>query len=176
MVLKSFWSRFLRDVLSNVIATGIVAFTAVVLIDRFYATPSLDGFWTLTTNVKKSSYKRYEGLELNYLVTLIQNQLNISGNGEKFSEKTKTTANTVFPTGKNRTPIKISGYIEKKIFEKNKLHISIEEFGLRRKSTSYLVFDIFDDDRLVGTFNSTIAESAGTATLLRGFIQKPENK
>lgn len=167
MLNKKYWGQILIDVIGNVLAAGIIACVAILVIDKFYSTPSLVGFWDLKSKVESTSLQKYKGLELVYQISLIQNQLNLSGSGDKFSEKLSANKKAFYPSGKGRTNIKLQGYIEKRIFQKNRVHLSVEEEGLKRKSTTHFTFEVLNNNKLVGNFSSTIANAKGEASLSR---------
>ena len=84
---EKFWQQVLSDVVGNAISGVIIAALAFFTIDQFYKTPDLNGLWELETQVTGTSYKPFDKLKVKYQIVLIQDELKLSGTGEKFSEK-----------------------------------------------------------------------------------------
>jgi len=63
--------------------------------------------------------------------------------------------------GNARSPISISGYIEKKLFAPNEVYIAISEDGSARQSTSFQKLNVIDDTTMLGKFRATAAGSRG---------------
>ena len=159
------------ETVSGIIATSIVAVMALLAADNFYSNPSLDGFWQFETTIEDTSYSAYKGMKVAYQVVLIQKDLELSGGGDKYSEQTATMLERSYPSGKARTPIEISGYIEKRLFSANIIHLNIHEFGSKRESTTFHKLTVDDKGELAGTFFSTIANSKGKVIWTRGYAE-----
>ena len=92
---------------------------------------------------------------------LLQKELQFSGAGDKYAEKSLPDLVIKELTGEDRVPITLSGYIEKNFFSDNKVFISISEQGSLRTSATFHELSIESDDLLTGTFYSTIANTKG---------------
>jgi len=164
---KQFWEQVFSDVVGNAISGVIIAALAYFTIDQFYKTPDLNGLWDLEVEVSDTSYESFKGLKVKYQVVIIQDELKLSGTGEKFSEKSTVDSKEKELSGKSRTPIKLTGYIEKNLFTTNKVVITVEEEGLIRSSSTFFRMKNVDDNKMIGRFDSTIAMSHGRATWQR---------
>jgi len=160
---KQFWQQVFSDVVGNAISGILIAALAFITIDQFYRTPDLNGLWELEVEVNDTSYKAFKGLKVKYQVVLIQDELKLSGTGEKFSEISIEDEKEKELSGKLRTAIKLKGYIEKNIFSTNKVVIIIEEEGSIRRSSTFYRLDKVSDNRMEGKFDSTIAMAHGNA-------------
>jgi len=167
MLSKDYWHYIFRDIISSVASAAIIGLVAVVLIEAFYSTPSLDGFWELNSTTEQTSYRKFKGLELTFHISLIQNKLTLTGSGDKYSEKLVSDKNHRSLSGKQKTNVKFRGYIEKRIFGKNRVHLSMEEDGIKRRSTIYFELDVYNDNKMEGKFFSTAANSTGIVKLNR---------
>ena len=160
---KQFWQQVFSDVVGNAISGVIIAALAFFTIDQFYKTPDLNGLWDLEVEVSDTSYESFKGLKVKYQVVIIQDELKLSGTGEKFSEKSAGDGVIKELSGKSRTPIKLKGYIEKNLFTKNTVVLTVEEEGSIRKSSTFYRLNEVSDDKMEGEFDSTIAMSHGNA-------------
>jgi|GEM_PF-1568669 len=157
----SFWFWVFVAVIGNTLATAGVAIFALFLADRFYATPHLDGFWEFEIVVNDTQYEKYDQLKVVYQVAILQEKLILNGVGEKHKEMEKTMKNYWVHKGNARSPISISGYIEKKLFAPNEVYIAISEDGSARQSTSFQKLNVIDDTTMLGKFRATAAGSRG---------------
>jgi transcriptional regulator with XRE-family HTH domain len=114
--------------------------------------PILSGEWMLTNEVQTSSFKAFEGLELEYRLTLSQDGVIVTGRGHKWSENGRE-----IPSAR-RTPISVAGTLYQ-----NRLELSFTERGTRRTSAGRFVWQVSDDGALRGTFSSDAASSRGTS-------------
>jgi hypothetical protein len=171
---NSLLKKILIEATGNVVAAGIVAIIAVTLIDRFYASPQLSGFWKLEIKIDQTDYKPYDGLAVDYIVSILQEELSISGSGDKFSE-TSDDGSTLIHKGKGRVPIQISGQIEKNFFSKNKAYIIVKESGSQRITTSFHELSIDSDALMTGKFQTSAAMSSGGVLWRRLTSESKEN-
>jgi hypothetical protein len=161
---KEFWNSVWADVLANTVSGILIAFLALITIDRFYQTPQLGGVWEFTTHVEDSSYSSYQGLAVTYQVVLLQKELQFSGGGDKFSEMQKEASDPVEYSGSAKIPLTLTGYIEKNFFSENKVFVSINENGSIRDSSAFHELRINEDGSMSGIFFSTSANSSGKVT------------
>jgi len=164
---KEFWQTVWADVLANTASGILIAFLALISIDQFYATPQLGGMWEFTIEVDDTTYSDYKQMQLTYQAVLLQKELQFSGAGDKYAEKSLPELVIKELSGEDRVPITLSGYIEKNFFSDNKVFISISEQGSLRISATFHELSIESDDLLTGTFYSTIANTKGRVSWRR---------
>jgi hypothetical protein len=117
------------------------------------AAPMLSGEWTLTNEVQSTNFKAFEGLQLEYRLTLSQDGVIVTGRGEKWSENGREIPST------RRTPISVAGTLYQ-----NRLELSFTEAGTRRTSAGRFVWQVSDDGEMRGTFSSDAAARAAAPT------------
>jgi len=126
--------------------------------------PDLSGHWELTTIIEETTYAPYKNgkLEVKYKISFIQKGDGIEGTGEKFWEKINGIEK--FYDSKQKTAIIIRGKIENNFFS-----ATIFERGTQRETSGFIIFEIKkkNKDTIIGRFNSTAANSSGTAVLIR---------
>jgi hypothetical protein len=120
------------------------------------AAPMLSGEWTLTNEVQSTNFKAFEGLQLEYRLTLSQDGVIVTGRGEKWSENGREIPST------RRTPISVAGTLYQ-----NRLELSFTEAGTRRTSGGRFVWQVSDDGEMRGTFSSDAASSRGSSYVRR---------
>jgi len=163
---KKFWNDVLADVIANTLSAILMAILAIVVIDSFYSTPQLGGMWEFEIEVKDSSFSQYKDMKLKYQVILLQKELQFSGYGDKFAEKT-SSGEYVELSGNDRSPIEITGYIEKNLLGPNQVLISINEKGSIRESATFHELTVSSNKRLEGDYKSTIADSNGLVSWVK---------
>jgi hypothetical protein len=149
-------------VIGNLISTSILGLVAIAAVDYFYSTPRLDGFWEVEATIEESSLKRYEGLKIVSQIAVTQENLVLSGSGDKLKEKTVGQDDWFFLDGKSRGQIKLNGYIEKNLLSKNEVIISTLEEGAVRTTTAFQSLKINNSQSMSGSFQSTAANSRGS--------------
>ena len=164
---KKFWNEVLADVVANTLSALLMALLAVVALDNFYSTPQLGGMWEFEVHVDDTSYSPYNELSLKYQVILLQKELQFSGSGDKYAERINPEQEYSELAGDARIPIEISGYIEKNLLSPNRVFISIREKGSVRSSATFHELDVLSNEKLLGSFKSTIANSKGSVVWLK---------
>lgn len=117
---------------------------------------SLEGTWTLATEIESSSLRMYEGLRLEYRVELRQTGGQVEGIGRKIRE------NGVSLRGKRQTSIAVQGTIDG-----GHLKLTFGEHGARRSSRGTFDLVVKDAGVLRGSFASEAARSAGVVEARR---------
>ncbi len=153
------------SIASTVIGGLLLAFIFFLLKERWLKTPTLVGNWIFEIFTDESDYKPYRNMILRYYVLLWQEGNTIKGTGEKIYEK--TDSNERCYVGKDRSQVKITGYLTKKYFSKDAIIIHYEEIGEIRNSSTMHKLAYNNQDKLNGSFVSTIANQTGKATWTR---------
>ena len=110
----------------------------------------VEGRWELYNTIEETTYPKYKGLEIGYVLFIEQEGKVISGDGEKTYENER-----LLPS-KARTPIKVSGTIDGK-----ELTLKVTEKGDRdiHGMIKLKVTDIKTE--LKGSFSTAAANSSG---------------
>ncbi|MDC1294986.1 hypothetical protein N8077_01445 [Myxococcota bacterium] len=91
----------------------------------------------------------------------------MKGQGEKFSEQLLGEGEPRRLGGKQRTPIEITGSIEKKFFSEDRVFVAIREEGASRLSATLHELSVVNNDEMRGAFRSTIADGAGLVSWVK---------
>lgn len=104
-----------------------------------FSMPRVSGVWMSEFTVENSSHGPFKGMTVIHRVVLLQKGAEISGSGEKDSERSSKNGEMSYE-GKGRTQVKIYGFIEKKIFGPDRIHICWDDDGRIRRSAAF--FDL----------------------------------
>ena len=142
------------------LTTVFIGFTAsLIAIYQFWEQRipvDIAGDWIMTNTVERSSVPRFRGLELGFRVVLAQDGTKVEGRAEKWWE------NTIALAPSQRTPLTISG-----VLKGSKVQGTFIEAGSTRETQSTFNWSVESEDKLVGTFRSTAADSEGSSVLSR---------
>lgn len=83
----------------------------------------------------------------------------VGGTAEKIYENSSTGERKY--VGQNRTRGTIEGYIEKNLFDMDRVYLHIVEEGQTRVSSSFFELSVDQIDALSGAFSSMVADSSG---------------
>ena len=160
---------YLKDIATETIGTllgGIIlSLIFFIFSDFVHKPPNISGQWYFVNNTIDTSYSKFKNLNVYYKVMLIQQDSKISGYGEKIQDE--LNGKTIEYAGKNKIPIKISGYLKHNFISKDTLMLNISEEGSIRKSSTFIDLIRFSDDEMQGEFASTIADSSGSVLFRR---------
>ena len=84
---KFSWGAITGGLVTLITLVGGVIGIWTGVIPILQARNKIDGVWTLKTQTKITTYKKFEGMELTYTVNLNQDGTHITGKGEKVGEK-----------------------------------------------------------------------------------------
>ena len=104
-------------------------------------------------------------MELSHVAMLWCEGPRIKGTSEKVSEN--SSKGEIEYIGKDRTRGQVEGFIEKRYFSKDKVSLHIIEDGHSRESSHFQKLVIETNDRMIGEFASTAADSEGEVTWQR---------
>ncbi len=107
--------------------------------------------------------KDFKDLQVTYEVLLSQEGLNLSGHGEKLSDR-GPTQDAVDYVGESRTNIKVNGIITHNYLWRSHdtLQLHYNERGDRRDSATIQRLVLCGSEVLCGCFRSTIADTTGS--------------
>ncbi len=157
---KSPFREILMSVVSTVLGGFALSFAFFIASDYIFEIPKLSGRWQFTGTTLETSLSRFEGLEVTYSVLLQQEGLKIFGTGEKIRDELDGVVTEY--DGDRRTHIDITGYLHRKYLSKDELTLHYVERGRRRDSSTIQELIRFDEKKMSGNFESTIANSSGT--------------
>lgn len=100
-------------------------------------------------------------MTLTYLVLLMREGHKLYGSAEKIYESTADGIKKEY-VGKQRTRVQISGHIEKRYFDADRILIHIVEDGKQRVSSTFQKLECKNNNLLEGRFSSTISNQIGT--------------
>jgi hypothetical protein len=118
--------------------------------------PDINGEWLITNTVESTDYKAYVGLKLEFRVVFRQSGSQFTAEGEKYRENDRTLPKS------QRTGILLKGSIEG-----NTVRGDITEHGRKGESVGELTWALAGPDKMVGTFVSEAAHSAGPSVAIR---------
>ena len=146
--------------LQNILSAVAISIFFFFWSDYIDQVPNLNGTWYFTSTLTETTYSKYRGLKVTYQVNLIQDQLHITGYGEKVSEELNGVVTNY--VGKDRVAIDVTANITHRYFSKDTLAMAYLETGTARKSSTFQRLIRYNDDAMSGTFASTIANSNGS--------------
>lgn len=154
---------FLLNVLSTVIGGLILAFLFYWERKRF---PNVEGQWYFEAKTTKTTYKPYERMVTRHVALIWREGNRVGGTTEKIYEHSSDGKKHF--VGDDRTRGIVQGSIEKNYWRRNdKIRLHVIESGKIRESTTYYELLVQNSKTLVGTFNSTAADSDGVAVWQR---------
>jgi TIR domain len=122
----------------------------------------LSSVWYIETVTKTSDYKPYLDMRLRFRVLLTQNGSTLDVRGEKIGEVTSGEAREL--SGRAKTSIHLAGHIENRATGLGRIVLSGDEDSTQRSGFSTIFeLEITSGDLLIGSFNSTAANSSGSA-------------
>lgn len=157
MNFNSFIADFFVTIAGGVVLTGIFFWTR----EKVFPFPEVFGRWYLQLKTESTAYAPYEGMVLCYVAMLWRNGNQISGTVEKYYEDSSTGKREY--VGENRTRGLINGYVEKRYFGPDQVHLHVVENGHGRESSHFMKLSVDSSDRMGGHFSSMIADQDGKA-------------
>ncbi len=154
-----------KNVIGSLISAVLIAALFSLWNDYIYKKDQLTGYWKVEYETLESSYSNYRGLKTNYEFIIGQAGSTLSGTGEKISENS-VNGKIEYDTNK-RTHLEFNSALTYRVFSQNTVDIVYKENGRKRASSTILNLIVESNDRMHGTFISTIAASKGTATFTR---------
>jgi len=154
-----------KSVVGSILSAILIAISFSLWNDYIYKRDELSGFWHVTIETTKSSNGNYIGLKTYYNFVAGQNGSSLRGTGEKISEDS-VNGIIEYDTDK-RTHLNFDGALTYRVFSSNTVDMIYKEEGRRRPSSSILNLVVESNDRLTGTFISTISKSSGKVVFTR---------
>jgi hypothetical protein len=158
------WPALAATVIGGMVLTAIF----FVLKEQIFSLPQVHGTWECEQITSETAYGPFKGMTVWYRIVLLQDNEKILGTGEKDRDTGSTGAHEY--SGSNRTPIEITGRIQKSITRSDVIHIHWSEDGIKRRSTTFHELRWSGSKaqgRLFGKFSSTAGASKGTASWTR---------
>ncbi len=143
-----------------VVTTAALSFGYMIFNDYVAPAPDLTGSWKFTITYEDTALDRYEDLQVTYQALLVQQGLDVSGSGEKLSDR-GPAQDAVDYSGERRTGIELTGHATRNFFSRDALTFHYNEVGRVRESSTVLQLVQCSEQTLCGCFRSTIADSSG---------------
>ena len=134
----------------------------------FFRLPELSGAWDFTVTYEQTNHPPYQGLQVTYRALLTQEGGKLSGTGEKTSECGPTQPSKEY-FGADRVHIRIEeGIVVRKAspYQPAEVNMRYTEEGDERRSSTFLRL-VCCKDAMIGSFESTIADTRGSVTWRR---------
>lgn len=157
----SFWA----DIIAT-LAGGIgLTFLFFLAREKLFPVPSITGRWYLEMVTVNTAYNPYKDMVLRYVVIIWKEGNSLKGTAEKIYENSSTGERDF--DGKNRTRSVIEGYIEKNYLGKDRVYLHSVENGHGRESTNFYDLLVQSESKMIGAFNSMVANQDGKVVLQR---------
>ena len=150
-----------KQVIGAAVTTATLSVGFMIFNDYIAPPPNLAGRWKFTVVYEDTARSSFQDMKVTYQALLIQEGLELSGTGEKLSEKTPGS-DLVKYDGDKRTSIQIVGNVTRAYFSRDTLVIHYNEAGDRRDSATLHQLEYFDAQTMCGCFQSTIANTYGS--------------
>lgn len=147
-------------VLQAFITTLVLSAGYMVFNDFIAPVPDLTGRWKFTIYYENTANTKFQGLAVTYQVLMIQDGFNLSGHGEKISERGPTQKALDY-VGAQRTSIEVIGRITRRFFLGDVVVFRYKEAGLRRETSTIQRLVLCSRGALSGCFLTTIADTSG---------------
>jgi hypothetical protein len=158
-------NSFISDVLSTVLGGVLLSILFFYAREKFFPLPEITGRWYMEITTVNTSYNPFKNMILRYELMIWREGARIHGSVEKIYENSSTGERDYI--GKNRTRGIVDGYLDKKIFIKDRLILHVIENGHGRESTNYYDLTVSSDKYMQGVFTSMIANQDGKVLLQR---------
>ncbi len=159
------FDSLISSIIATVVGGGILAVLFFWVRERLFPLSDVSGTWYIEMRTINTAYKPYMGMVLRYVVMIWCEGNRIQGTVEKIYENS-TTGEREF-VGENRTRGVAEGYLEKNYFTKDRLFLHVVENGHGRESTYFFDAIIKSNKKMVGAFNSMVADQDGEVTWQR---------
>ena len=153
-----------------------VALTALFFLvrEKLFPIPEVEGHWFIKVTTKESARNPYKNMILIYELMLWREGNLIKGTAEKAYEDSINQRKEFI--GNERTRSQVDGFIDKRYFGKDRVHLHVVEQGHGRESTSFYALRYCEKDVLVGEFTSMVAKSEGKVELCKDWPSEISRK
>ncbi|MDE0261431.1 MAG: hypothetical protein OXJ37_03395 [Bryobacterales bacterium] len=124
-----------REIFGAAVTTVSLSLGYMIFHDYIAPPPDLAGRWKFTVVYEDTPYRQFEGLKVTYQALLIQEALELSGTGEKLSDRGPQSSGVDY-TNDKRTNIEVTGNVTRNYFSPDTLVIHYNEVGRRRESST----------------------------------------
>ena len=158
--LKNIVSSIGNYALEAIVTTVVLSIGFMAFYDFIAPIPDLTGRWKFTVVYEDTANNRFQDLTVTYQVIWIQDGFNLSGYGEKLSDRGPNQEAYDY-VGDQRINIEITGRITRRYFSQDVLVLQYKEIGLKRESSTIQRLTLCSKDALSGCFLTTIANTSG---------------
>jgi hypothetical protein len=127
--------------------------------EKLFPLPDITGRWYFKVHTTRTAYNPYDGMILCYIAMLWRVDNRVEGTVEKIYENSSTGSRSY--VGKNRTRGRVQGYVQKNYFAKDRVFLHVIEDGHSRESTNFYDLHVQPHGRMIGRFDSMVAEQSG---------------
>ncbi|MGA4321887.1 hypothetical protein [Ectopseudomonas hydrolytica] len=157
----SFWA----DIIATLVGGIVLTFLFFLAREKLFPVPDISGRWYLEMVTVNTSYNPYKDMILRYVVIIWKEGNRLNGTAEKIYENSSTGERDF--NGKNRTRSVIEGSIEKNYLGKDRIYLHSVENGHGRESTNFYDLLVQSESKMIGAFNSMVANQDGKVILQR---------
>ena len=154
------------QVVAAAVTTVALSVGYMVFSDYVAPAPDLAGRWKFTVVYEDTALQRFQGLRVTYQVLLVQEGLDLSGTGEKLSDRGPDVEPVDYDSSR-RANIDVMGNVTRSYFSPVALVVHYREAGRRRESSTLHQLEYFDSETMCGCFQSTIADTRGSVWWVR---------
>lgn len=159
------FDNFWTDIITTLVGGSALTFLFFLAREKLFPMPDVSGRWYLEMTTINTAYNPYQDMVLRYVLMIWREGNIIKGSAEKIYENSSTGEREY--VGADRTRASIEGYIEKKYLGRDSIYIHAIEDGHGRESTNIYDLLLIPNGKMVGSFNSMVANQDGTATCQR---------
>ena len=151
-----------NQIIGAAVTTVALSLGFMIFNDYIAPAPDLAGRWKFTVVYEDTALASFEGLQVTYQALLIQEGLDLSGSGEKLSDRGPPRIDPIDYDSSRRVNVEVTGIITRNYFSPDALVIHYREAGRRRDSSTLHQLQYFDSATMCGCFQSTIADTRGS--------------
>lgn len=153
------FDSLIASIIATIVGGGMLALLFFWVREKIFPLPDISGRWYIELRTINMSYKPYLGMVLRYVAMIWREGNRIQGTVEKIYENSSNGEREFI--GENRTRGVVDGYLEKNYFSKDRLFVHVVENGHGRESTYFYDTIINSNNKMMGTFNSMVADQDG---------------
>jgi hypothetical protein len=158
-------NNFFLDVSATVVGGVLLSILFFYAREKLFPLPEITGRWYMEITTENTSYNPFKNMILRYELMIWREGTRIHGSLEKIYENSSTGEREYI--GENRTRGIVDGYLDKKIFTKDRLILHVIENGHGRESTNFYDLTVSSNKAMQGVFTSMIASQDGKVLLQR---------
>lgn len=156
--MENFLSQFWPNISGTIMGGVFLALLFFIVKEYLCPPPALSGAWECEQIVDETDYPPFKGMKVWHRIVLIQDGTDLIGTGERDREDSSTGIRPY--RGSDRTPVKVTGKIEKNYLSPDVIRIHWEADSKTRKSSSIFELKV-SGNKLSGGLVGRIYTTAG---------------